>query len=148
MNNRRFPLPWTIERLPGGFKIVDANGQSLAYFYARENDNDANTAGVLTMDWRCSLIQKILHLGRKGGETMERIAKPANELEGLIREGLPDIVRRHLADVQIDRIDRNDDGPNWIAMPIWQSDPDNDDKRNFIAIMQGVRRDNDLLTNH
>ena len=24
--------------------------QSLAYFYARENDNDANTAGALTMD--------------------------------------------------------------------------------------------------
>ena len=39
-----------IERLPGGFKVIDANGQSLAYFYARENDNDANTAGVLTMD--------------------------------------------------------------------------------------------------
>ena len=32
------------------FKVIDANGQSLAYFYARENDHDANTAGVLTMD--------------------------------------------------------------------------------------------------
>ena len=41
---------WTIERLPGGFKVVDAHGQSFAYFYARENDNDAGTAGVLTMD--------------------------------------------------------------------------------------------------
>jgi hypothetical protein len=30
--------------------VIDANGQSLAYFYARENDHDANTAGVLTMD--------------------------------------------------------------------------------------------------
>ena len=50
MTNRRFPPPWTIERLPGGFKVVDAHGQSLAYFYARENDNDAGTAGVLTMD--------------------------------------------------------------------------------------------------
>ena len=50
MINRRFPPPWTVERLPGGFKVIDANGQSLAYFYARENDNDANTAGVLTMD--------------------------------------------------------------------------------------------------
>ena len=47
---RRFPPPWTVERLPGGFKVIDANGQSLAYFYARENDHDANTAGVLTMD--------------------------------------------------------------------------------------------------
>jgi hypothetical protein len=41
---------WKVERLPGGFKVVDANGQSLAYFYARENDHDAHTAGVLTMD--------------------------------------------------------------------------------------------------
>jgi hypothetical protein len=31
-------------------KSSDANGQSLAYFYARENDNDANIAGVLIMD--------------------------------------------------------------------------------------------------
>ena len=30
--------------------MVDAHGQSLAYFYARDNDNDAGTAGVLTMD--------------------------------------------------------------------------------------------------
>jgi len=30
--------------------VIDANGQSLAYFYARENDHDANTAGVLTID--------------------------------------------------------------------------------------------------
>ena len=36
--------------LPGGYKVIDANGQSLAYFYARENDHDANTAGVLSMD--------------------------------------------------------------------------------------------------
>ena len=40
MTNRRFPPPWSIECLPGGFKVVDANGQSLAYLYARENDND------------------------------------------------------------------------------------------------------------
>jgi hypothetical protein len=49
MTNRRFPPPWTIERLPGGFKVIDVNGQSFAYFYARENDNDVGTAGVLTV---------------------------------------------------------------------------------------------------
>jgi hypothetical protein len=32
MTNRRFRPPWSIERLPGGFKVIDANGQSLAYF--------------------------------------------------------------------------------------------------------------------
>jgi hypothetical protein len=50
VTHRRFPPPWTVDRLPGGFKVIDANGQSLAYFYARENDHDANTAGVLTID--------------------------------------------------------------------------------------------------
>ena len=33
MTNRRFPPPWTVIRLPGGLKVIDANGQSLAYFY-------------------------------------------------------------------------------------------------------------------
>jgi hypothetical protein len=47
---RRFPPPWTVQRSPGCFKVVDASGQSRAYFYARENDNDAGIAGVLTMD--------------------------------------------------------------------------------------------------
>ena len=30
---RRFPAPWTVEALDGGFKIVDANGPTLAYVY-------------------------------------------------------------------------------------------------------------------
>jgi hypothetical protein len=30
--------------------VIDANGQSLTYFYARENDHDASIAKVLTMD--------------------------------------------------------------------------------------------------
>jgi hypothetical protein len=35
---RRLPAPWTAERIEGGFKVVDANGQSLAYVYCREGD--------------------------------------------------------------------------------------------------------------
>jgi hypothetical protein len=50
MTQRRFHPPRTIQKLPGGFKVVDASGQLLAYFYARDNDNDAGTVGVLTMD--------------------------------------------------------------------------------------------------
>ena len=47
---RRFPPPWTVQRLPGGFKVIDANGQSLAYVYSRENPDDAHMAKVLTED--------------------------------------------------------------------------------------------------
>jgi hypothetical protein len=40
--SRRFPPPWTVETIPGGFKVVDANQQSLAYVYARETKADAD----------------------------------------------------------------------------------------------------------
>ena len=35
--SRRFPAPWSVEVLPGGFKVVDANGIGLAYCYARDD---------------------------------------------------------------------------------------------------------------
>ena len=47
---RRFPPPWTVEQIPGGYKVKDANGQSLAYVYGRESRADADTAHVITMD--------------------------------------------------------------------------------------------------
>jgi len=28
--------PWTVEQIPGGYKVKDATGQSLAYVYGRE----------------------------------------------------------------------------------------------------------------
>jgi hypothetical protein len=33
VTERRFPAPWTVESIPGGFKVLDADGQSLAYVY-------------------------------------------------------------------------------------------------------------------
>lgn len=47
---RRFPPPWTVEKIPGGFKVCDSNGQSLAYVYSREYPSDAVIAKVLTED--------------------------------------------------------------------------------------------------
>src|SRR5262249_19079183 len=46
--NRRFPPPWTVEQISGGFKVLDANGQSLAYVYGRET-KAPDIANVLTM---------------------------------------------------------------------------------------------------
>jgi hypothetical protein len=34
---RRFPPPWTVEKR---LKVVDANGQSLAYVYSREKPEE------------------------------------------------------------------------------------------------------------
>jgi hypothetical protein len=47
---RRFPAPWTVEPLDAGYKVVDANGQTLAYVYGLDDSRDAETAKGLTLD--------------------------------------------------------------------------------------------------
>ena len=32
----RYPPPWSVEEIPGGFKVVSSNGFALAYLYALE----------------------------------------------------------------------------------------------------------------
>jgi len=57
MTSRRFPPPWQVEQTPGGFKLLDASGQALAYVYARESKAEADIAKVLTFDeaWRIAV---------------------------------------------------------------------------------------------
>jgi hypothetical protein len=45
---RRFPAPWRVDRVPGGYIVRDANGQALAYVYSRDNEAEARQAKVLT----------------------------------------------------------------------------------------------------
>jgi hypothetical protein len=47
---RRFPPPWKVEALDGGFKVVDANKQAVAYVYGHADKRDAETAKGLTLD--------------------------------------------------------------------------------------------------
>jgi hypothetical protein len=49
-STRRFPPPWRVERIVGGYVVKDANGQSLAYVYGRRSRADANVAQMLTLD--------------------------------------------------------------------------------------------------
>jgi hypothetical protein len=48
--SRRFPAPWRVDKIPGGFVVRDANGQALAYVYSRESEAEARQAKVLTSD--------------------------------------------------------------------------------------------------
>jgi hypothetical protein len=47
---RRFPAPWRVESIAGGFKIMDADKQSIAYVYGHADPRDAGTANALTLD--------------------------------------------------------------------------------------------------
>jgi hypothetical protein len=64
MSERKFPPPWSVEKIPGGLKVCDANGQSLAYVYSRENQNDARMAKVLTVF--CRRVMSSQRFSRRG----------------------------------------------------------------------------------
>ena len=47
---RRFPAPWRVVEIPGGFKIEDAAGRSLAYIYSRPDLANVVQPPPLTQD--------------------------------------------------------------------------------------------------
>jgi hypothetical protein len=47
---RRFPPPWQVVVLPGGYAVEDATGQRLATLYGRADPQSARLAGVLTLN--------------------------------------------------------------------------------------------------
>ena len=57
-----FPPPWTVEHCAGGYKVIDANGQALAYVYGRETQADADIAKVLTLDQARRIASNIAKL--------------------------------------------------------------------------------------
>jgi hypothetical protein len=71
MNSRRFPPPWQVEQIDGGFKVLDASGQALVYVYARETREQADIAKVLTLDEARRIavnVAKLPELSQSGQE--------------------------------------------------------------------------------
>ena len=50
MTERRFPPPWTIIEHPESFEVLDANGQSLAFFYFEDEEGRRRTMKRVTRD--------------------------------------------------------------------------------------------------
>jgi hypothetical protein len=48
--SRRFPPPWRVDTIPGGYVVRDASGQALAFSYSRSSEAEARRANVLTAD--------------------------------------------------------------------------------------------------
>jgi hypothetical protein len=50
VTTRRFPPPWRVDKIPGGYVVRDANGQALVWIYLRDSEAEALQAKVLTKD--------------------------------------------------------------------------------------------------
>ena len=65
---RRFPPPWKIEALNGGFKIVDAHKQAIAPVYGHADKREAETAKGLTLDEARRIASNIVKLPALSGK--------------------------------------------------------------------------------
>jgi hypothetical protein len=50
MPSRRFPRPWRFEPIPGGYRVIDANGLALAHVYGEPPNAIAFSDKWLTND--------------------------------------------------------------------------------------------------
>src|SRR5262245_21625442 len=86
--------------IPGGLKVCDANGQSLAYVYSRENPNDAHMAKVLTEDEARRIAANIAKLPDAQQSQMKPLEEKQKHLDHLHYEVtmlhycLPEIAKR------------------------------------------------------
>jgi hypothetical protein len=59
----RFPSPWSVTEIPGGFRVQDAFHRPLAYFYGSDDPNAGHQAGVLTLDAARRMAEKFARVG-------------------------------------------------------------------------------------
>ena len=50
MAPRSFPALWSVIDIPGGYRVQDATGQALGYFYSWDAPSAKHQVGVLTRD--------------------------------------------------------------------------------------------------
>ena len=62
MQQRRFPRPWRFEPIPGGYRVIDANGLALAHVYGQPLDAVAFSDQRLTDDEAEKIARLIVRL--------------------------------------------------------------------------------------
>jgi hypothetical protein len=50
MESHRFRKPWSVVSIPGGYRVVDATGRPLGYFYSYDDPSARRLSDVLTPD--------------------------------------------------------------------------------------------------
>jgi hypothetical protein len=58
----RFPPPWRVEQIPGGYRVTDAHGRPLAYVYGVDGSARAALPEALTPAEALALARAIVRL--------------------------------------------------------------------------------------
>jgi hypothetical protein len=58
----RFPPPWRVEQIPGGYRVTDAHGRPLAYVYGVDDSARSALPGALTPAEALALARAIARL--------------------------------------------------------------------------------------
>jgi hypothetical protein len=85
---RRFPPPWTIEEIPGGLKVLDANGLALAYILARDSERNAGPEAMRPRRTAARLSHRV--------DVFRGTTRPQLEAPGVCH-AWPDCYSRHTA---------------------------------------------------
>ena len=62
MAPRSFPEPWSVVDIPGGYRVEDATGHALGYFYSWDDPTAAHQVDVLTRDEARRLAESFARL--------------------------------------------------------------------------------------
>src|SRR5262249_28043838 len=94
MPERRFPRPWRFEPIPGGYRVIDANGLALAHVYGEPPNAIAISDKRLTdneAEKIARLIVRLPELERERNKTKSRRRSPRPDrpvtLGDLARDG-------------------------------------------------------------
>jgi hypothetical protein len=103
----RFPAPWSVLEIPGGFRVQDANQRPLAYFYGSEDPSARHQPDVLTLDEARRMAESFAGLSdrsvsgakerRRGWRRPTRRTRigPAHRHLRRVRPAAPPLSRRH-----------------------------------------------------
>jgi hypothetical protein len=89
MPQRRFPRPWRFEPIPGGYRVIDANGPPLAHVYSQPPDAVAFSDRRLTDDEAEKLarlivrLPELMELERERNKAKNRYHHLARSLSGI-----------------------------------------------------------------
>ena len=65
---RSFPSPWSVIEIPGGYRVDDASGTRLGYFYSWNDPSGRYHADVLTGDEARHLAEAFATLPDRHGD--------------------------------------------------------------------------------